>query len=417
MGFSQEHAPSTFLGNTGDGSQKTERSKEVKMTRNDDVVAILAAIVPKLPKVLSDSDRIIGAVQIISTSVLGPAFRSRFFPDNFSTDMVTLLYRLTGLPNAQKFWKKDVAEAFNHQRFYSTSTSIVKHHWLPLIRQWTLGDNDRIPELLARLVHPTTAGIMFGVGASSARLEADRKAQLNLRRIALVILASAHDSFVPNLPAMQEKIEELLAATLATSPSSATRAEIYMVIRAIILMFSSTHLSSLWSILSPELQAAISSVLPGERSTVFSELSVFQACKLLDTLVVIAPEEFQLQEWLFITDNIDAIYRPPVWRPIALVDEVAEELGTVTVPESPAPALGEVDMKGSKSSRKPLLTAGALGNDMDKDEFLGKILRPFFGQLSIYAFESSYSMGVPDLEACVDELLIDLFDESTIVGA
>ena len=57
------------------------------------------------------------------------------------------------------------------------------------------------------------------------------------------------------------------------------------------------------------------------------------------------------------------------------------------------------------------------GNWERKDELVAKVLRPFFGQLSIYAFESTYSMGAPDYVACRAGLLKDLFDEKSIVKA
>jgi hypothetical protein len=44
------------------------------------------------------------------------------------------------------------------------------------------------------------------------------------------------------------------------------------------------------------------------------------------------------------------------------------------------------------------------------------LLRPFFGQLSILAFESTYSLGVVDREACVDDLIADLFNDETIAA-
>ena len=52
-----------------------------------------------------------------------------------------------------------------------------------------------------------------------------------------------------------------------------------------------------------------------------------------------------------------------------------------------------------------------------KDELVGKVLRPFFSQLSIFAFESTYSMSAPDFEACKSGLLKDLFDDRSIVKA
>ena len=52
-----------------------------------------------------------------------------------------------------------------------------------------------------------------------------------------------------------------------------------------------------------------------------------------------------------------------------------------------------------------------------KDELVAKVLRPFFAQLSIFAFESTYALGVLDREFCLESVLKDLFDERTIVRA
>ena len=85
---------------------------------------------------------------------------------------------------------------------------------MPVLRSWVLADKERVPEILSRLPYPSTAGL-FGVGASSARQEADRKTQLNLRRIALLILASAKDAFVAHLTALQGKLVDLLQMPLS----------------------------------------------------------------------------------------------------------------------------------------------------------------------------------------------------------
>ncbi|KAI9786776.1 MAG: hypothetical protein M1816_007783 [Peltula sp. TS41687] len=428
LGVSQGEQPqSTLSEKQSEASRPSNRAKSLRISATDDVLVILTSIVPKLPRVLPESERLLGVAYIISTSVIGPAFRSKSFPDSLPVNTLTLLYEVTRLPNTQKFWKKDVAEAFNHPRFFSSAVNVVKQHWLSLIRQWSIGEKDRLPELLLRLTTPSTAGIVFGVGASSARLEADRKTQLNLRRIAFIILASDQDSFVPNIGSLMEKLEELLTATPTSSPSSATKAEIYMVLRALVLRVSSMHLSPLWSVINSELQAALSSVLPGEYSNLlFNVTSVYQACKLLDTLIVISPEEFQLQEWLFITDSIDAVYRPTSNRKsVALVDELSEALDTATATYSTTTLSlvgGNHDVKQRSSSlRKPLLgpqssITPSSSSSSRQEDLLGTSLKPFFSQLSIHAFESTYAMGAPDWDACVDCLLVDLFDENNIVG-
>lgn len=279
-------------------------------------------------------------------------------------------------------------------------------------------------EILGRITPPTTAGIVFGVGATSARLEADRRTQLNLRRVATLLLASGVDNYVSDLPAILEHLVELLAATSTSSPSSTTRAEIYMVVRALVLRISAIHLSPLWPIINAELHAAISSVVAPDHSSssdTFNNMSILQACKLLDLLICVAPDDFQLHEWLFVTDTIDAIYRSPSYQPVGLVDELSEELGNSSIANnSSLQTESAAIMAASGSHRRPLLGPGGINDElaMDrKDELVAKILRPFFGQLSIFAFESTYAMGAVDEELALAGLLRDVYDERSVVKA
>lgn len=392
--------------------------------RADDVVGILATIVPNLPKILVESDRVLTAAAAISTNVIGPSIRSKGFPETISRGTLSLMQELTRLPNNQKTWKKDIGDAFNDAKFFASPVSLVQSDWLPLLKQWTVADKERMTEILSRITPPTTAGIVFGVGATSARLEADRKTQLNLRRAATLILASPVDTFVTDLQAITERLVELLAATSTSSPSSTTRAEIYMVVRALILRTSAIHLSPLWPITNAEIHAAISSIVATDNSIAsdtYNNTSILQACKLLDLLICTAPDDFQLHEWLFITDTIDAIYRSPTYQPFALVDELSEELGNSSLAKnSTLQTESAAIMAASGSCRRPLLGPGGIPDELStdrKDELVAKILRPFFAQLSIFAFESTYSMGVVDEEVALSGLLKDIFDEKSIVKA
>ncbi len=411
--------------------EPSQQSSTVRLPaeRADDVVGILSVIVPNLPKILVENDRILQAAAAISTNVIGPALRSKSFPDTVSRTMLVLLQELSRLPNNQKSWKKDLSDAFNDPRFFGASLPLVHAGWLPLLKQWTVADKERMPELLGRITPPTTAGIVFGVGATSARLEADRKTQLTLRRIAALVLACGADAFVADLPAVADKLTELLAATATSSPSSTTRAEVFMLLRALVLRTTAVHLAPLWPVVNAELHAAIASVVAADHSTAsdtYGNASVMQACKLLDLLVCVAPDEFQLHEWLFVTDTIDAVYRPQGggYQPVALVDEVCEELGAVGLGGGGGAAGDAVvhsTVGSSGGQRRPLLgTPGGISDEVGmerKDELVAKVLRPFFGQLSIYAFESTYAMAPVDWEGCVAGLVKDLFDERSIVRA
>ncbi|KAK3341517.1 Dopey, N-terminal-domain-containing protein [Lasiosphaeria hispida] len=426
--------PTSFADTTASSSNLSEKrlpdSRQPSIVRlpadrADDVVGILSTIVPNLPKILVENDRILTAATAISANVIGPTLRSKSFPDTVSKNTLVLLQELSRLPNNQKSWKKDVADAFNDARFFSTNIVLVQNDWLPILKQWTITDKERMPEVLGRITPPTTAGIVFGVGATSARLEADRKTQLNLRRIATLILACGPDAFVADLPPILDKLVELLGATSTSSPSSTTRAEVYMVVRALVLKTGAIHLAPLWPVVNAELHAAVSSVVAPDHSgpsDTYGNPSVMQACKLLDLLVCAAPDDFQLHEWLFVTDTIDAVYRPPAYQPVALVDEVSEELGASGIG---AGSVGGVQAESAAhvaatgGVRRPLLGAGISDEvSLDrKDELVAKVLRPFFGQLSIFAFESTYAMAPLDWEGCVQGLVRDLFDERSIVKA
>lgn len=420
--------PVSFSDNANGTSEKPKRlelGKQTTRSRNpqeraDDVVGILSSIVPNLPKILVENDRVLSAATSISASVIGPALRAKAFPETFTKGALVMLQELSRLPGNQKTWKRDVTDAFNDARFFSSNVTLVQNDWLPLLRQWTITDKDRMPELLSRITAPTTAGIVFGVGATSARLEADRKTQLTLRRIATLVLATAEDTFVTELPSILDKLIELLGATATSSPSSTTRAELFMVVRALVLKTSAIHLAPIWPVINAEIHAAVSSVASPDHSPAsetYNNLSVLQACKLLDVLICVAPDDFQLHEWLFVTDTIDAVYRPADYQPVALVDELSEELGTVMTGPSPLAETAPF-LAASGSGKRPLLEASATRGDVNLDrreDLVTKVLRPFFGQLSIFAFESTYAMGQVDLDGCLEALLKDLFDEASIV--
>lgn len=413
MGFSFDPSAASSIESLAVEGASLRKSTETRgTTGNEGLISVLAAVTPTISRVLIDPDRIASMTTMVSTQIIVPIFRSKTFPENVTELTLDLIIALGSIPEANKTWKRDVAEAFNDSKFFSSSLDMAQRKWMPVIRQWSLADKDRMPELLSRLSSPTSAGILFGVGASSARLDADRKTQLNLRRIAFLFLTAAKDTFVSNMVTLQEKAVDLLNASAASSPSSTTRAEIYMVIRALLLKTSAPHLASFWPTINAELYDAISSAFPSQSTDTYNVGCLLQACKLLDTLLTLDLDDFQMQEWLFITDTTDSVYRASNIKPVAMVDELAEEL------DSGADASYFTDSSiinvPYRGTRKPLLTSNVT-KDVPNDEVMEKVLRPFFRQLSIHNFESIYSMDAPDGSACFDELMADIFNDTTLV--
>src|SRR5690349_6546371 len=102
--------------------------------RAEDVVEILSIIAPNLPKILVEPDRVLAATNTISASVIGPTIRCKTYPENVTANLLTLLYQLMRLPNTQKIWKRDLADALIDTRFFANPPSLYESHWIPLIR-------------------------------------------------------------------------------------------------------------------------------------------------------------------------------------------------------------------------------------------------------------------------------------------
>lgn len=410
MGYAHDTSPSTAGAKT---SVITNSSRAQR--RASDVVSILTSIVPTLPIVLADTDRVTKVVSDISTSVIGPTFRAKSFPDNVSANTLDLLHQLTKVAQGSKLLKKDIYDAFNDPKFFNTPLP-DQDAWLPILSQWTQSDKERVPELLSRLTAPTTAGIMFGVGAASARQEADRKAQTTLRRISLLILASPEDAFTTNIAQILEKVVELLTATPASSPSSVTRADAFVLLRSIILKTSPIHLASIWPILNGELTSSLSSLLPDAINREhYNNAGIIQACKLLDELVVLDPDDFQLIEWLFLTDTIDAVYKPSSSpASLSLTDEINEVLTQTSSAPMVAPIL-QNEAEGEPMRMlllDPIIRAleeeeGAAVLDMARRELVDRLVRPFLGNLAIGAFEARYSGGEADVRGVWESVVKD----------
>ena len=398
-----------------------ETSNSVRGRRNMRLVVVLSRIVENINVILETNDRTASAMNSISVSLIGPLFHAKSFPGNVTSDVLTLLLQMCKKAPLLKPWKKEMLSAFDDARLLTAPVDQMEHDWFPVLHQWCLHDKERMPDLLSRLTAPSSAGIMFGVGATAARLEADRKTQLNLRRICILLLSSPEDTFATDSQTFGEKLVELFDASSSSSPSSAIKAELFMMCRALALSMSAIQLGPMWSILNDNLQAALMSLLPeSSKTSSLGNLALLQACKLLDLLIAVSPDEFQLHEWLYISDTIDAVYRQSEWTSSALTDQLAETLASDGIEDGTALITPTPTSNSVSGDRRPLINNDSISDKddlkaMTRDDFAPAVLRPFFSQLSIHAYEGVYSMESPSLRICRRNLLEDLLDLATIV--
>ncbi|KAM0717584.1 hypothetical protein Q7P37_007436 [Cladosporium fusiforme] len=411
---------SSYIENNAQSSVDASETELSTGRQNMDVVVILKHVVAKVESILDSVDRITNVINTISSSLISPAFHAKGFPNTVTPDLLSLLVRMTRKAPTAKSWRRDVLDAFNNPRFLESPANVTEQYWYPVLQQWSQGDKERVHELLSRLAPPSSAGIMFGVGAAAARLKADSETQFILRRLCLLLLASPADSYAAHMQQMEEKLAELFEASTSSSPSSTIKAELFMLCRALIISTSPVNFAPLWPLLNDQLQSAFASLAPRDgRNTGFTNLTLLQAGKVLDLLVALGPDEFQLHEWLYVTDTTDAVYHPPGWTPAALADQLAEHLSLEAGEDAlPTPTLTPQTLLEGQ----PRVLFGAnLSYDkedikaMAPDDFAKSIMRPFLSQLSINAYESTYGIDSPDPALYRRSLLEDLLDSSTLV--
>ncbi|KAJ8607577.1 hypothetical protein MRB53_040208 [Persea americana] len=384
------------------------------------LVVILREVITRAELILETADRISLLIVAVSTNIITPVLRSKTFPARVNADILALVLRVAKKAPLSKAWRNDVSSALHDPRFTLCPTTIVERSWLPIFQQWTLFDKEKVNEILSRVSAPSSAGIMFGVGASAARLDADRKTQLNLRRICLLLLASPSDTHVEHFRLMEEKLVELFEASNTSSPSLAVKAELFMLLRALLLSSSSVHFAPFWPLVNDNLQAAMLSMRNDESITTQNNLSLLQACKLLDLLATLSPDDFQLSEWIYVTSTTDAVYHGQDWRPVALSDQLAESLALAG--EDSLPAQDEKSpLPKAEGLIKPLLMKGSGFDSHDikaisQDNFVASALKPFLDQLSITTYENRYRMEKPDVASFRRILLEDIQDPATIVS-
>ena len=409
-------------GHTADEDQQSITIGQRGVAQGVALWAVIHRVILNLDSIVESPERATVAINSICTTLISPKIHAKDFPNSLTTDILLVLADAARKTPSSKIWRRDVGDALNNPKILTTDMNIMESGWFPLLYQLLVVDRERLPELLAKLSPPSSAGLMFGVGANAARLDADRKTQANLRKICLLLLAAPENTSIAHLRETVEKLTDLFGATHASSPSSAIKAELFMVCRALFLSTGAAQIAPIWPLVNDALRAALTSLIPmgGGSSHAFTNLALLQACKLLDQLVATSPDDFQLHEWLYITNTVDAVYQPPDYVSLALADHVAAALSADIADDKADSALCTALGTGDVGKRRQLLDRSLAIDTEDvkaqsPEDFARAIVKPFLGQLSIHAYEGVYSMDRPDLAACRRNLLADLLDSSTMV--
>ncbi|ORX36308.1 Dopey, N-terminal-domain-containing protein [Kockovaella imperatae] len=377
------------LGDAKAWQRSTAADAELLIT---DLQTFLAdQILPNLRSFLHDADRVAATCATISSTVITPALRQK---QRVSPIILRILYEMTRIPSATKAWRLPVGEAFNDARFFKQSAEEADF-WRPLICALMDNDKDRLVEMLARIT-----------AAPSANIFANREQEtitrsMNLRRLSFVLFAAETNHFLTDLPAMQEALVDVLRTSVI---SARVHSEVYRCLRVLMCRFSAQHLTNFWPVILAELFRVFEGIMDEIPAPESEPLHlILAACKFLDLLLVIQSEDFQLHQWMFVSDTTDAVYPPEDYTPEAIMDRLAEIMFEHAHAGDDAPALA-IGSEGSSALRRPRLAAVQTIVSLSQ-------LRPFFSRASIDTYEGVYSNDGVDWEAVEEGLKDEIFDE------
>ncbi|KAJ7755024.1 Dopey, N-terminal-domain-containing protein [Mycena maculata] len=365
---------------------------------------IATTAMPSLRRFLMDNDKVVASCTNIVYYIVTPGMKGKTRPMDVDVTVVAIIQELTKIPAALKTWRPPVAELLSDNRLFNCNSEDAEQ-WKSIMRSLFDLDKTAFPELLAKVATAPSANIF-----TNREYEMLLRS-LNIRRLSFVLFTGDKNHFLTLLPSIQEKLVDILRNVSAPIVQS----EVYLCIRVLLCRLSAHNLTSFWPVLLTELYRLFEQLMTSLPSDGSEDLQlILAASKCLDLLFTLQSEEFQIHQWIFITDTVDAIYRPDECFPEAMLDQLAEIVSSLPVAESrepPAtnglimsPSVYMASFGNQRPMRRPLL------NSVRQIESIRDLV-PFFSSVSISSYESMYaSGGNVDWAAVEKGLMDDMFD-------
>ncbi|VEU21225.1 DEKNAAC102146 [Brettanomyces naardenensis] len=399
----------------GDEKEKSDTAREHhprKIFVREDLCYALSIVIPLVPSIVSESDKMDTCLASVINNVALPLAKHGSSGPTPAAVM-TLFKTLSSVKEVTSLrtWKNLCYDVITDVNFFSMDVQALEE-WNEVFASWISNEQDKLSELVTKLsaYTGTNAANIFNWSDSESN-----SGVKDLKRISYLLLICPKDTFINLEPQIQAKIHELFGS----SNNSSLKPYLFLTIRAMILKLSEIHLSTFWPTIYTELESVFQNllelllrlkfdddVLGIDHSKIdlssFDNNLILQSCKLLDDLLVLGLEDFQLTEWLFVDDNSDVVYGHGNSSVVlALIDRIAtmKNLRAVEVKNSINITSAQLESK----VRKPLLYGV---------KRIDKIfeLKQFFDKVSVYKYESDYGSKKADTKIMEKDLMNDMFD-------
>lgn len=350
----------------------------------------LTTLVPDLGIITEEREKVVSCLNVIISYTLAPVAKTSK-PKDYPMYVISLITSI-GKVHQGKQWKSIISDVFFDSQFLDDGYAMLCRWNEPLLL-WIESDPERFVELIHKATtHTVTTGSIFRNEAAETQAKVSA-----VKRLSYLIMNGPQNRFLTQLELLFGRIEHSLRA----HPSSVFRAEILTLFRAITLKFDCMFLLSYWAFITQEIVLALN-IATESRAKLRAELSledvalVLSACKLLDQLLLLGYDDFNLNEWLFTSSSPEALSHTLKEKSIALVDKISNIRNPANHRGAP------VNIEQPSDNSEPLLKGVKLIVDISQ-------LRLFFDNLSWINFERVFGMFHVNRESCEDDVINDLF--------
>ncbi|WFC98039.1 hypothetical protein MYAM1_000760 [Malassezia yamatoensis] len=350
-----------------------------------------SSVLTSLEHLATDSDKTLAICTSLVYYVITPGFKGRQRPVDIDQQVLDMLSVLCNVPGTVKTWRGIVTDVFMDSRFFLLPPTVGKQ-WTTMAAALYGKERDRLVDIIGRISNTPTNNLF-----TSRETDLMYRA-VSIRRLTFAIYSGSRDQFLAQLPLIQEKVVDILRS----NAPELVQVEIYLCMRVLLCRFASQHLAGFWPVILTELLRLFGKAraeLPRDQTDAMHLL--FSTSKLADYLLTLQTEDFQIHQWLLISDTPDAIDPPREWIPDSLLDCIgrmaAEHTGQVT--------MDPFQIKPG-SLRKPILQISRA------DDIAS--LKPFFLFVSKTTYNDQVESSGIDWANINEDLLKDLFEPIVI---
>lgn len=364
---------------------------EAPHASQDELFDALSAILEYLDDIMQDSDKASSCINTIIANLVSPQIKPKHIHE---IPVKTLaLMELIGKYHPNKSWKSLISDSFTDNSFFNVSENRL-NQWKPIISNWISSERDKISDLIVKIT-PSVLSTPSNIFVWNENSEVESKRYV-IRRITFLIICQPNDYFLPNLDDLFGRI----TYSLDTLCPISYRTEITKLIRVLVLKFSELHLLPHWITINHELISTFEFLRekPVKELTTltYEEVNfILSGCKLLDQLLLLKYDEFNLNEWLFVSTNVDVADSGPKTSILAIIDKTAAEN---EVPFSKEPT---IKIEQPNEEMIPLLYGVKSIKSISS-------LRSFFDSLSLINYERTYNLYEVNIQVCIKDATNDL---------